>query len=219
MTKQQNPRGQFITFDGIDGAGKTTQIEQLADYLRGQGRRVHITREPGGTRLSEKIRELLLSTEHTMAATTELLLMFAARAEHVEAVLRPTLERGDWIICSRFTDATLAYQGYARGVDLGKIQAIANVVHGDFNPDLSLFLDLPAELAAERRHGRGEAIDRIEAEDIAFMKAVRQGFLAIAETDPKRCKIIDATQSIEQMATHVQSHIQTHVDGLTARAL
>lgn len=214
MTMQHAPRGQFITFDGIDGAGKTTQIERLADYLREQGKTVHVTREPGGTTLSEKIRELLLSTDNTMAATTELLLMFAARAEHVEAVLRPTIARGDWVICSRFTDATLAYQGYARGVDLAKIQAVANVVHGDFNPDLSLFLDLPAELAAQRRHGRGEAVDRIEGEDIAFMQAVRQGFLGIAETDPVRCKIIDATQSIEAMAADVQNHVNTLAGGV-----
>lgn len=199
--------GKFITFDGIDGAGKTTQIERLADYLRQQGKMVYITREPGGTSLSEKIRELLLSTDNTMSATTELLLMFAARAEHIEAVLRPKVQLGEWIICSRFTDATLAYQGYARGVDLNKIQAVANVVHGDFNPDLSLFLDLPAELAAERRIGRGEAVDRFEAEDIAFMKAVRQGYLSIANAEPQRCKIIDAKQTVEQMATAIRQQV------------
>lgn len=199
--------GKFITFDGIDGAGKTTQIERLADYLRQQGKTVYITREPGGTSLSEKIRELLLSTDNTMSATTELLLMFAARAEHIEAVLRPKVQLGEWIICSRFTDATLAYQGYARGVDLNKIQAVANVVHGDFNPDLSLFLDLPAELAAERRIGRGEAVDRFEAEDIAFMKAVRQGYLSIANAEPQRCKIIDAKQTVEQMATAIRQQV------------
>lgn len=199
--------GKFITFDGIDGAGKTTQIERLADYLRQQGKTVYLTREPGGTGLSEKIRDLLLSTDNTMSATTELLLMFAARAEHIETVLRPKVQVGEWIICSRFTDATLAYQGYARGVDLNKIQAVANVVHGDFNPDLSLFLDLPAELAAKRRIGRGEAVDRFEAEDIAFMKAVRQGYLSIANAEPQRCKIIDATQTVEQMATAIQQQV------------
>lgn len=193
-------RGQFITFDGIDGAGKTTQINRLAEQLRKAGKTVYITREPGGTALSEKIRELLLSTENRMSPTTELLLMFAARAEHVEAVLRPKVENGEWVICSRFSDATMAYQGYARGVNLDKIKTIAEVVHGDFNPDLSLFLDLPAEVAAARRIERGEAVDRFEAEDIAFMKAVRQGYLSIAKAQPKRCKVIDATENIEQMA-------------------
>lgn len=193
-------RGQFITFDGIDGAGKTTQINRLAEQLRKAGKTVYITREPGGTALSEKIRELLLSTENRMSPTTELLLMFAARAEHIEAVLRPKVENGEWVICSRFSDATMAYQGYARGVNLDKIKTIAEVVHGDFNPDLSLFLDLPAEVAAARRIERGEAVDRFEAEDIAFMKAVRQGYLSIAKEQPKRCKVIDATENIEQMA-------------------
>ncbi len=196
-------RGKFITFDGIDGAGKTTQINLLADKLRQQGKTVYITREPGGTALAEKIRELLLSTDNQMAPITELLLMFASRAEHLETILRPKVLQGEWIICSRFSDATMAYQGYARGVDLGKIKAIANVVHSDFNPDISLFLDLPAETAAERRIGRGEATDRIEAEDIAFMKAVRNGYLDIAKHEPIRCKIIDATDTVEQMAEHI----------------
>lgn len=202
-------RGQFITFDGIDGAGKTTQINRLAEQLRKAGKTVYITREPGGTALSEKIRELLLSTENRMSPTTELLLMFAARAEHIEAVLRPKVENGEWVICSRFSDATMAYQGYARGVNLDKIKTIAEVVHGDFNPDLSLFLDLPAEVAAARRIERGEAVDRFEAEDIAFMKAVRQGYLSIAKAQPKRCKVIDATENIEQMAKAIWQAVST----------
>lgn len=202
-------RGKFITFDGIDGAGKTTQINRLAEQLRNVGKTVYITREPGGTALSEKIRELLLSTENRMSPTTELLLMFAARAEHIEAVLRPKVENGEWVICSRFSDATMAYQGYARGVNLDKIKTIAEVVHGDFNPDLSLFLDLPAEVAAARRIERGEAVDRFEAEDIAFMKAVRQGYLSIAKAQPKRCKVIDATENIKQMAKAIWQAVST----------
>lgn len=201
MTQQ---RGKFITFDGIDGAGKTTQIEQLADYLRGQGKTVYVTREPGGTGLSEKIRELLLSTDNNMHPVTELLLMFAARAEHIEAVLRPKVLAGEWVICSRFTDATLAYQGYARGVDLQKIQTIADVVHGDFNPDMSLFLDLPVEIAANRRAVRGETVDRFEAEALTFMQAVKDGYLAIAAKQPNRCQVIDATQSIDSMQAAIR---------------
>lgn len=204
MTTQQQ-RGKFITFDGIDGAGKTTQIQQLADFLRVRGYAVHVTREPGGTALSEQIRHLLLATDNNMAAITELLLMFAARAEHIAAVLRPKINAGEWVICSRFSDATLAYQGYARGVDIDKIRTIAKVVHEDFNPDISFFLDLPAELAARRRSVRGEAVDRFEAEDLDFMKAVRKGYLDIAKNEPQRCKIIDATQS-KQAITAVICH-------------
>lgn len=199
--------GRFITFDGIDGAGKSTQIELLADFLRKQGKTVHVTREPGGTRLSEKIRELLLSTKNTMSATTELLLMFAARAEHIEAVLRPKVTAGEWVICSRFTDATLAYQGYARGVDLSTIQTIAEVVHSDFNPDVSFFLDLPAEDAAQRRAGRGEAADRIEAEALSFMQAVRQGYLTIAHADSARCQVIDARQTVPKIQAAIQARL------------
>lgn len=200
--------GTFITLDGIDGAGKTTQIEALADFLRAQGKTVYVTREPGGTALSEKIRELLLSTQQTMAAITELLLMFAARAEHIETVLKPKIYAGEWVVCSRFTDATLAYQGYARGVDLAKIQTIADVVHGDCYPDISFFLDLPAALAAQRRLGRGEVVDRFEAEALSFMQAVREGYLAIARDNPSRCKVIDATQSVMQMQADIQRHLR-----------
>lgn len=199
-----NERGKFITFDGIDGAGKTTQIELLASWLRDQGKTVYVTREPGGTPLSEKIRELLLHKENHMHALTELLLMFASRAEHIESILRPKVEAGEWIICSRFTDATVAYQGYARGQNLTTIQSIAEIVHGDFHPDLSFFLDLPAEMAAQRRTKRGEIADRFETEAITFMKAVRNGYLSIAEREPERCKVIDAQQTIDTIAHHIQ---------------
>ena len=186
----------FITFDGIDGAGKTTQIERLAERLREAGKTVFVTREPGGTELSEKIRDMLLSRKNNMSLNTELLLMFASRAEHVDKVLRPKILAGEWVICSRFTDATLAYQGYARGGNLEKIQKIADIVHGDINPRLSIFLDLPVEDAVQRRIKRGEVVDRFEAEDIVFMKAVRNGYLSIAKKDPSRCKVIDVTQNI-----------------------
>lgn len=200
-------QGKFITFDGIDGAGKTTQIERLADYLRQQGKTVYITREPGGTVLAEKIRNLLLDKENEMHSLTELLLMFASRAEHIEAILRPKIQAGEWIICSRFTDATMAYQGYARGQDLQKIQAIANVVHSDFNPDISFFLDLPAELAAQRRDTRGEDDDRFEAEAITFMQKVRNAYLNIAKQEPNRCKVIDATRNVDEMARQIRELI------------
>ncbi len=202
-----NDNGKFITFDGIDGAGKTTQIALLVDYLRAQGKRVHVTREPGGTALAEKIRELLLNKENDMSSLTELLLMFAARAEHIHRVLRPKIEAGEWVICSRFTDATIAYQGYARRMPLESIQTLAQLVHADFNPDISFFLDLPAELAALRRVERGEATDRFEAEAISFMQAVRRGYLAIAQSQPARCKVIDASQSVEAMAADIRAII------------
>ncbi|PIE39912.1 MAG: dTMP kinase [Gammaproteobacteria bacterium] len=203
--------GLFITFDGIDGAGKTTQIKMLAKFLGDQGKTVHMTREPGGTALSEKIRELLLAPRQSMSPTTELLLMFAARAEHIEKVLKPKVHAGEWVICSRFTDATLAYQGYARGVDLHKIQMLAEVVHGDFQPHISFFLDLPATLAAERRAGRGESVDRFEAEALSFMQAVREGYFSIAEAEPERCQVIDATQTIAQIQTAIQAVITPYL--------
>ncbi|MGY0398711.1 MAG: dTMP kinase [Ostreibacterium sp.] len=198
-----NAQGKFITFEGIDGAGKTTQINLLAEHLRELGKTVYITREPGGTNLSEQIRALLLSTNNTMTAMTEVLLMFSARTEHVETVLQPKLSAGEWVICSRFTDATLAYQGYARGVDISKIKTLATLVHGDVNPDISLFLDLPVTLAAKRRFIRAEIADRFEAEEMAFMQAVREGYLTIADKDPVRCKVIDATQSAEVIANNI----------------
>ncbi len=207
-------RGKFITFDGIDGAGKTTQITRLANELRDQGQRVYVTREPGGTALAEKIRELLLNKDNTMSSLTELLLMFAARAEHIDRVLRPKIEAGEWVICSRFTDATIAYQGYARHMPLEIIQTLAQLVHADFNPDISFFLDLPAELAAQRRIDRGEAADRFEAEAISFMQAVRRGYLAIAKDQPTRCKVIDAKQSVEVIANEIRA---TFVDYVIAR--
>ncbi|WP_218110635.1 dTMP kinase [Ostreibacterium oceani] len=199
--------GQFITFDGIDGAGKSTQIELLANALRQQGKTVHVTREPGGTVISEKIRELLLSTEQQMTTMTELLLMFAARAEHIQTVLKPKVAAGDWVICSRFTDATMAYQGYARGADLAVITQLAALVHDDFQPSLSFLLDLPAEAAAVRRQHRGEAIDRFEAEALSFMQRVRDGYLAIAHAHPERCVVVDATQSVEQMAAVISQAV------------
>ncbi len=202
-------RGKFITFDGIDGAGKTTQINLLAEKLRQQGKTVYITREPGGTELSEKIRGLLLCSNNKMSPITELLLVFAARAEHVETVLRPKVVKGEWIICSRFSDATMAYQGYGRDLDLEKVKIIANVVHSDFNPDLSLFLDLSAEIAAKRRIKRGEASDRFEDENISFMKKVRNGYLDIAQKDPKRCKLIDATDTVDKMAENIWQAVQS----------
>ncbi len=202
-----NQHGHFITFDGIDGAGKSTQIERLAEYLRAQGKTVHMTREPGGTAMAEKIRELLLHKSNDMSTLTELLLMFASRAEHIHRVLRPKLLAGEWIICSRFTDATIAYQGYGRGMDLAPIHTLAGLVHRDFNPDMSFFLDLPAELAAERRATRGEGDDRFEAEALSFMQAVRQGYLAIAQNEPQRCKIIDAREDIEAMTSAITGYI------------
>ncbi|MBS9777215.1 MAG: dTMP kinase [Gammaproteobacteria bacterium] len=208
MRTQDTKRGKFITFDGIDGAGKTTQINRLSERLIAEGKKVFITREPGGTILSEKIRELLLSNDNTMAATTELLLMFASRAEHVEMVLRPKVEAGEWVICSRFTDATIAYQGFGRGVDITKIRAIADVVHGDFQPDTSFILDLPAEIAAKRRIERGEEVDRFESEAISFMQDVRNGYLTIANSEPARCKVIDARNSVDDMSLAIWQQVE-----------
>jgi len=195
--------GKFITIDGIDGAGKTTQIDLLRAYLSQRGKTVYITREPGGTALSEKIRDLLLSQDNCMQPLTELLLMFAARADHINRVLRPRVLAGQWVICSRFTDATIAYQGYARGLDLGVIAQLADWVHGDFNPDISFFLDLSVEAAAKRRVARGHSADRFEVEKTAFMQAVRDGYLRLAKSDPGRCRLIDASRSIAAVSSQI----------------
>ncbi len=201
-------KGKFIVFDGIDGSGKSTQIDSLAHYLRAKGKKVYVTREPGGTEVSEKIRDLLLSVSNDISEDTELLLMFAARAQHIEKVLRPKKDRGDWIICSRFTDATIAYQGYGRGISLARIKQIADIVHPDFNPDLSIFLDLDVHQAAERRNSRGEYIDRIEKEHISFMQKVRDGYLEIASKDKDNKKVINGSLLKDDITDSIASLVE-----------
>lgn len=183
--------GRFITFEGIDGAGKSSHIEPVAELLRGRGERVVCTREPGGTKLAERLRALVLG--EAMSGVTETLLVFAARRDHIERVIAPALERGDTVLCDRFTDATFAYQGHGRGLSLSMLAALEGWVHGDLQPDLTLWFDIVPAVAAERR-AKARPADRFEAEDRAFFERVRSGYQARMAAAPRRYARIDAAQ-------------------------
>lgn len=191
--------GRFITFEGIDGAGKSTHIEALVQRLQQRGADVVSTREPGGTELAEKLRELVLHLP--MDALTEAMLVFAARRDHVQRVIRPALERGAAVVCDRFTDATFAYQGSGRGFDPGVLAQLESWVHRDLQPALTLWLDLPPEIAAERR-AEARAADRFEREDLAFFERVRAGYAARMAADPQRFARIDS--SLDRRAVWAQ---------------
>lgn len=199
-------RGKFITFEGIDGAGKSTHIESTAALLRKRGIKVAVTREPGGTPLGEKLRELLLT--EPMHLETETLLMFAARREHVARVIEPALERGTWVISDRFTDATRAYQGGGRGVLAAKIEQLAQWVHPATNPDLTLLFDLPREVA-EGRLANSRVPDRFEQEQADFHQRVRQKYLDLAAAEPARFRLIDARLSQDEIKKTLEIIIVT----------
>jgi dTMP kinase len=199
--------GKFITFEGIDGAGKSSHVDWLADLLRQKGRIVHVTREPGGTELGEKLRELLLGTP--MHLETETLLMFAARREHLAKLISPALAQGEWVVCDRFSDATYAYQGGGRGLDRGKFQQLEHWVLGDLQPDLTLLFDLPLEIARERIVLANRALDRFEQERVDFHERVRQAYLERAHAAPGRFRIIDAQQPVEKIRTILEEIVST----------
>ncbi|MCF7202301.1 dTMP kinase [Pseudomonas oligotrophica] len=191
--------GLFITLEGPEGAGKSTNRDYLAELLRGAGVEVVLTREPGGTPLAERIRELLLTpAEEVMASDTELLLVFAARAQHLQAVIRPALARGAVVLCDRFTDATYAYQGGGRGLPNERIALLETFVQGALRPDLVLVFDLPVAVGLARAAARGR-LDRFEQEDLAFFEAVRHAYLQRAEQAPERYRVLDAAQPLEQV--------------------
>lgn len=190
-------RGRFVTLEGIDGAGKSTHAAWLAERLRARGVTLVTTREPGGTPLGETLRELLLNAP--MSHDSEALLMFAARREHVEAVIRPALARGDWVLCDRFTDATYAYQGGGHGVERARIEALEQWVHGDCRPDVTLLFDVSPEVSRERLArvaGAGRPLDKFEREREAFFARVRDAYLARAHAEPHRFRIVDAAQGL-----------------------
>jgi dTMP kinase len=187
-------RGRFITLEGVDGAGKSTHIDFLAQRLAALGRQPLVTREPGGTPLAEKLRALVLA--EPMAPLAETLLMFAARADHVEHVIRPALESGRWVLCDRFTDATAAYQGAGKGVSQALIQRLAEAVHPGLLPDRTLVFDCPFEVTRRRLAASGRSLDRFENEGAEFFNRVRQAYLTRAAAEPDRIRIIDATQTI-----------------------
>lgn len=186
-------RGRFITLEGLDGAGKSTQHRWLVEYLRGAGREVVATREPGGTPLGEKLRALLLSED--MHLETEALLMFAARREHVAQVIEPALQRGAWVVCDRFVDASFAYQGGGRGLPETKLAVLRDWTLGTMRPDLTVYFDVPVELAQKRLRAGTPDPDRFEREQAQFFERVRASYLRLAELEPSRIKVVNAMGS------------------------
>ncbi|MDH1210378.1 dTMP kinase [Pseudomonas chengduensis] len=197
--------GLFITLEGPEGAGKSTNREYLAERLREQGVDVLLTREPGGTPLAERIRELLLDpSDEPMAADAELLLVFAARAQHLQQVIRPALAKGSVVLCDRFTDATYAYQGGGRGLSIERIAQLEQFVQGELRPDLTLIFDLPVEIGLARAAARGR-LDRFEQEGRGFFEAVRQAYLQRAEQAPQRYRVLDAGQTLAQVQADIDA--------------
>ena len=205
--------GKFISIEGIEGAGKSTQIAFIQSYLAEHNKTVVMTREPGGTALGEEIRSLLLTPrEEGMSDDAELLLMFAARAEHIARIIQPALARGDWVVCDRFVEATFAYQGGGRGISLPRISQIADWTLQGLETDLTLLFDLPVALGFSRVASRNEATDRFEQEKSSFFEKVRADYLRQAKSAPERIKIIDASQDI----TQVQQMVVAQLDKLLA---
>jgi dTMP kinase len=194
------PPPRFITLEGIEGAGKTTVADRITQALRGRGITVHATREPGGTKVAERVRSVVLDRgdEH-ISATAETLLMFGARQIHIDNLIRPSLTRGEWVICDRFTDATHAYQGGGRGVDGTLIDQLAQAVHGDLWPDCTLLLDVPVRVGLERMQARRGAVDRFEIESPQFFERVRNRYLELARAHPERFRIVDATARLDDV--------------------
>lgn len=199
--------GKFITIEGVEGVGKSTNIDYLKALFDSHGIDYVVSREPGGTLLAEKIRDLLLSiNEEPLTAVAELLLVFAARAQHIETLIRPALEAGQWVLCDRFTDATFAYQGAGRGLDTKVIDALQDIVQNSLRPDLTLILDLDPEIGLQRATARGN-LDRFELEQLEFFQRVRQGYLDIAQREPRRCAVIDAAQPLANVQADLHAAV------------
>ncbi len=196
MLPPMTERGRFITFEGIDGSGKSTHIDAVAEALRARGVTTRLTREPGGTPVGESLRELVIN--QAMTRETETMLMFAARAEHLARVIRPALTAGEWILCDRFTDATYAYQAGGRGVDELRIAELEQWVHPDLQPDLTILFDVAPEVAAKRLV-QARSADRFEAEPVAFFGAVRAMYLKRAAANPARFVVVDGAQTPESV--------------------
>ena len=204
------PRGRFITFEGGEGVGKSTNIEFCRQYLQQQGLDVLVSREPGGTEIAEIIRQQLLKKQHDerMSDMTELLLVFAARAQHLENKIKPALKRGQWVLCDRFTDSTLAYQGYGRGLDETVIFSLKQLVQQGLEPDVTFLLDADVTIGMGRAQARGPA-DRFEVEQLAFFQRVRQGFLNLAEHHAQRIRVLDAAQPLAQVQARLVNECQS----------
>ena len=194
----------FITFEGVDGAGKSTHLAWFANTLRQRGLDVVVTREPGGTPLGEQLREILLN--QSMSIATEALLMFAARMEHVEQIIKPALRADKWVVSDRFSDASFAYQGGGRGLDWDKLKQLEQWVHGDLQPDLTLFFDVPVEVARQRL-GSHTALDRFEQEQAGFFERVRAGYHKRVQENPQRYAVIDAAQTLDKVKQQLEKII------------
>lgn len=193
-------KGKFLVFEGIDGSGKTTQLKLLGDKLATRGYPVLFTREPGGTRIGETVRDLLLDPQHSeLVPVAEALLYAAARAQHVAQVILPALQEGKIVLCDRFLDSSLAYQGYGRGLDVGQLEKLNEVATAGLKPDLVLLLDFLCDAGMDRIAESGREVDRIEQEDRFFHRKVRAGYLALAGRDANRYRVIDANRSIDQI--------------------
>ncbi len=197
-------KGQFISFEGGEGAGKTTQIKRLAQALKTRGLEVVTTREPGGTPNAEAVRDLVMNGDVARwSATEEMLLMYTARSELVRTVIKPALRRGAWVLSDRFADSTTVYQGYAGGVPVASVLALHKLVLGDFQPDLTLIFDIDPKLGLSRVARRAEVSNRFEEQDLAYYDKLRRGYLEIARQHPKRCAVLDAAQSADDLFQHI----------------
>lgn len=204
-------RGRFITLEGGEGVGKSTNLAFIADLLEAAGHEVVCTREPGGTPLAERVRELIVSPgAETVPPLAELLLIFAARALHIDGCIRPALAAGRWVLCDRFTDASYAYQGAGRGLGAAPVRWLEAQVQGELRPNLTLLLDADPALGLARATKRGAA-DRFEQEELEFFRRVRAGYLARAEDEPRRFRIVDASQSLEQVQIELRQHINIFI--------
>ncbi len=211
VTAKKADHGVFITFEGVEGAGKTTNIDYIAENIVAAGHEILLTREPGGTELGEAIRELLISKDFPeMHHNTELLLMFAARAEHLQRKIIPALEQGKWVLCDRFTDATYAYQGAGRNIAIDNIQVLENLVQGSLRPDYTFLFDIDADIGLARAQNRGEA-DRFEQQHIDFFNRVRSEYLKMAEENKTRYRIIHAQYDLNT--------VQSQIDDLLSQIL
>jgi dTMP kinase len=216
LTSGIGARGRFITFEGGEGAGKSTQIRLLADALKGEGLDVVVTREPGGSPGAEAIRKLLVEGEPgRWDGITETLLFAAARHDHVERTIRPALERGAWVLCDRFTDSTIAYQGYGAGIDVDLIRNLSLAATGGITPDLTLILDLPVDVGLKRAASRAGGEDRFERKGDEFHARLRHGFLSIAKAEPGRCAIIDASTSADIVAQEISKVVSVRLKSAT----
>ena len=196
-------RGKFITVEGVEGVGKSTNVDFLAAAIKAQGFDVVCTREPGGTPMAERIRQMLLEHgEEPLPDIAELLLFFAARSLHISNTIRPALDAGKWVICDRFTDASRAYQGSGRGLDMQRINLLADWVQEDLQADMTLLLDAPAEIGMQRAEQRG-ATDRLESEQISFYKRIRAAYLALAKANPERFVVVDAARPLQDVQASI----------------